>query len=149
MTRSIRPPRPSAESSAIAYALLEVEVAIDVIALIHDVVEDHDDRALVVADIVECWLRLSPKARAEYDSWAPFSGLRWFAGDYTAEVDRASLPAEDAPVSPPFPADTDELCYKGWQRHVADLRSRRRTGAPPAAAWLARFAAPTPPSRCA
>jgi hypothetical protein len=158
MTRRIQRKRQAAEfralrralrAAATTRALLQVEVAIDVVPLISDVVEDHDDRALVVADIVECWLRLPPSARAAYNSWSPFPGLRWFAGDYTEEVDRASVVVADDSYSATSIAQAERLCWEGWRRHVRDLRCRRRAAAPPATSWLQRFATPSPPPRCA
>ncbi|MEV0131166.1 hypothetical protein AB0H83_22205 [Dactylosporangium sp. NPDC050688] len=132
-----------------ARALLQVQVAIEVVPLIADVVEDHEDRVLVVADIVDCWLRLPQSARAAYDSWSPFSGLRWFAGDYADEVDQLSVAASDVSYSPASIANAETLCRKGWRRHVDDLRRRRSSGTPPPVSWLERFATPTPPSLCA
>jgi hypothetical protein len=123
-------------------AKLLLEAAVAVAPLIYDTVEDHDDMCTVVADVVDCWLRLPETVREQYASWPHCWAFLRFADTYVEEVDRAWL--ADNPVGPFTLHDsiTDGLCRDGWRAHVDQLQRRREADEPPNAEWLQRFASP-------
>src|SRR5258706_11910378 len=78
-------------ADAFQIAHLRVKVAVDMAPLIDTMIEDHDGRLVVVADVVDCWMRLTEEVRAIYDDAGSYCGLSRFVGDYVDEIDCASL----------------------------------------------------------
>src|SRR5690349_16161495 len=141
-TTSTGPPDSDSVLRELAHTRLQVEAALDVVSLIDDMAEEHDERALVIVDIVDCWLQLSPDVRREYESWPAHTGLARFAGDYAEAVDGTWLSQPRVDPAALGEHDVERLCRDGWLEHIAQIRQRRATGAPPPKEWLARFATP-------
>jgi hypothetical protein len=124
------------EAPDLRVANLRVEIAVHIVALIDDMVEDADERHLVIADMVDCWLHLDPTVQTGYEDDQHESGPAAFAADYAAAVDRIWL---DQVTEEPFTMHdtvTDDLCRAGWRKHIQLIRSRMDRAAPPDLTWL-------------
>jgi hypothetical protein len=134
--------RAGLDISELELARLRLDVALDVVSLLDRVVEEHEGRSVVVNDIVECWLRLDPAVREQYNGLGVVSGLAAFGGEYVDVVDRSW--SEFIGVDPYTLHDsvTERLGYFRWQTHIAQVRRRVAAGLPPERDWLAGFPMP-------
>jgi len=132
-------------------ARLRADVAVDLIPLIDEMVDDHDVRMVVVNDVTACWLLLPATVRAgyakpRYDVKPRRSDgpdrlpVSWFVHDYVNEVDRA-WKAASPPASTLTNTEREEWHLTGWYDFVAGICERTAAGEPPPAQWLARFPA--------
>ena len=131
-------------------AQLHTEVAISAISLFDQMFDDLNDRATVIADVVSCWLRLTPEVFSTYLSAPPpRTGIHRFALDYSTVIEESPFTDEDEPT-PDAPGDgtfeeSERLVKQAWERHVVAIRERTDRCEPPAAAWLAQFPLPKTP----
>ena len=121
---------------------LQLDIALCVVPLIHDMAEESSERALVVADIADCWDRLPPAVREEYGSGPGPPGEARFAGDYAEAVDRLWLEAPGLEPESVHDSEAERLCRIAWLQHLNRIRHRIRAAVPPPPEWLARFASP-------
>jgi hypothetical protein len=130
-------------------ARLQTEVAIDVVPLIADVVEDHDARRLVVQDIVVCWMLLPSAVQAAYAeprfTIGPLAtdepkcpAISRFIDDYVDEVDRIWT-AKTPPEGCLSRAELRTRCREGRYDFVESICERATAEQSPPAEWLARF----------
>jgi hypothetical protein len=118
---------------------LHVCVAVDLIPLIDTMIEDHGGRLVVVADVVDCWLRLPHHVRAAYDREPRYGGLSRFVGDYFDDIEHA-WPAGQSPSPDEVSTDeAEECCRRRWRLHERDIRRRLAAGEPPSDEWLHRI----------
>jgi len=115
---------------------LRTRVAVDLAPLISTVVEDADSRLVIVADVVDCWLRLPADVRALYDTPKTYAGLPRFVGDYVDGIDCAWVRRHDGDPDEVDYADAEQRCYLDWREHEAEVRRRRTAGEPPSEEWL-------------
>lgn len=142
--------QPLNESAAADRALLalQLDIALSVVPLISDMAEEADERAVVVADIAECWRRLPAAVRQEYGSWPGHPDVTRFAGDYVEEVDRLWLEAPGLEPDTVHDSEAERLCRMAWLTHLEGIRRRASSEAPPPAEWLARFTSPDARASC-
>jgi len=90
-----------------------LDIAVDLVPLIDDVVEVHDDRVAVVRDVSARWLALPAAERGS-------TTLTEFVGDY---VDRIEAGAYDGCPDPEAVRGdaAERLVFAAWQEHVRTL----------------------------
>jgi hypothetical protein len=125
-------------------ANLRTEVALYAVPLLHKLVEDHQSRGIVVADIAACWLRLSPEVQQKYQtrSHAVTSAVGQFTCDYFTEALDGWLPKHSFTETDLHDTEAREMDRLQWSIHIAQVRQRNILGKPPHEDWLVRF--PTP-----
>ena len=115
------------------------EVAIAVTPLLVGVVPGFADLAVVVGDVVTCWIALDDAVRAGYGrAVASYVGVARFAGDY---VDAVGWSAE---VGVDRSAWAAVELRAVWEAHLVEVQRRNEVCEAPAAVWLARFPLPRP-----
>jgi hypothetical protein len=92
--------------------------------LIDDVLDNDDERATVVADILARWLALPEATRAQYrhgaDSEA--AAIEEFSEEYVGDIDRAPFADNGDPFAIPAEAASD-MVRRQWRLHVTGLRT--------------------------
>ncbi|MEV4135507.1 hypothetical protein AB0J72_25430 [Dactylosporangium sp. NPDC049742] len=128
-------------------------MAIDLVPLISTVVEDHNGRAVIARDIVDCWLGLPIAVRARYATkrlptapdfagHAPVHALSRFTGDYVDAIDESWIPEGTDPYT--VDADTaDRLHRNAWRRHERHIRERITARRGPDEQFLRKLTEPT------
>ena len=89
-----------------------LDVAVDLVPLIDDVVEQHDERAAIVRHVAAQWLALAAHQRAA-------TTLSDFVGEYVDRIDRSGYAGHDPDSLATGVAE--QLVYAAWRRHVRNL----------------------------
>lgn len=123
--------------SELEVAHLRTCVAIELIPLIDDMIEDGDSdgRLALVGDVVDCWLRLPQHIRDSYDKELRYGGLSRFVGDYIDVIEAGGFQDPDDLTED----EAEERCRRKWQQHQADVQRRQLAGEPPSDVWLQRI----------
>lgn len=90
-----------------------LDVAVDLVPLIDDVVEVHEDRAAVVRDVTARWLALPAAERRSMT-------LADFIGNYVDRID-ASAYATCTDSDAVRGEAADRLVFAAWREHVRGL----------------------------
>ena len=105
---------------------LRVEAALTVVPLIASLVAGTEDRGVIVADVVTCWLALPPETRDRYRNLAGSgsSGLEQFGWDYIDAVEQRFVPEGEAMAG--VSAETaEQAAYARWHGHLGRIRPAR------------------------
>jgi hypothetical protein len=92
-----------------------LDVAVDLVPLINDVVEVHEDRVAVVRDATARWLALPTTERGS-------TTLAEFVGEYVDRVDIGAYNGCPDPHAVRGEA-ADRLVFAAWQEHVRSLNA--------------------------
>jgi hypothetical protein len=100
---------------AVERAELRFQVAMAIFPFIEDL---HEDRVIVVDDVVDLWCELGQEDREQYERRRPaVAPLVHFAWDYAVEVeDRVHAPDRDD-----LPDNLDHAVCVVWREHAARL----------------------------
>jgi hypothetical protein len=125
-------------------ANLRTAVALEVVPLIDNLVEDLTGRSIVVADIVDCWLRLEPTVHKQYGdtSNVAASAVGNFAADYANEATDAWQSHETLKRAEMFHPEAEQMGRLQWNIHIAQVQQRTILGESPSQEWLKRFPLP-------
>src|SRR5262249_12168667 len=100
--------------------------------------------SIVVADIVDCWLRLEPTVHKQYEdtSNVAASAVGNFAADYANEAPDAWQSHETSKRAEMFHIESEQVGRLQWNIHIAQVQQRTILGEPPSQDWLKRFPLP-------
>ena len=132
------------QPEAFEHLHLRAELALTLAPLVAGVVPEPDDRGVLVADAVACWLALPAAASEHYQRLhrGSITALEWFGWDYLALTEQTVTDHLPTPDQLPAEADEDQVILDAWVAHIQTIRPQLATGTRPAADWLAQFPVP-------